>query len=162
MTSGQPVLLLDTNIWIDNYLENREGCTAARELIAYADKNCLALAYAATSSKDVFYLIKSELKREIRETTGSVSEAHAIACSTLAWACVANMSEIAVSLPVGEAQIWLAQHYRDLHEDYEDDLVLAAAEASKVDYFVTNDKNLLGKSSAPTFLCSDMLAYLKM
>lgn len=162
MTVEHPVLLLDTNIWIDNYLENRKGCVAARELISYAGEKGFTLAYAATTSKDVFFLIKSELKRGIRASKGSISESEALTCSSLAWACLVNLTEIAVSSPIGEAQIWLAQHYRDLHDDYEDDLVLAAVETSKADYFVTNDKRLVGKSGAPSFTCLDMLAYLKM
>ena len=161
MTRENPVLLLDTNIWMDNYFSHRPGSAAARELISYANEQNCTLAYAATSSKDLFFLAGSELKRIVREEEGELSEANARACSEMAWAFLKNMTAIAVAAPVGEPQIWLATHYRDLHEDFEDDLVLAAAEESKADFFVTGDRTLFGKSAVPTFTSEDMLRYLK-
>lgn len=160
MTKSFPVLLLDTNIWMDNYFGYRSESAAARALVAYANEHNCTLAYAATSTKDLFFLAGSELKRLVREQKGSLSEKDAKACSEMAWACLKNMTSIAVAAPVGEPQIWLATHYRDLHEDYEDDLVLAAAEESKADYLVTNDQALFGKAAVPVFTSSDMLAYL--
>lgn len=133
-----------------------------RELITYAVERNFTLAYAATSTKDLFFLASSELKRLAREATGSLSEESARSCSSLAWGFLQNMTEIAVAVPVGEPQIWLATHYRGLHEDYEDDLILAAAESSKADYLVTNDKALFGKAPIPVFTSTDMLAYFTM
>lgn len=162
MTQENPVLLLDTNIWMDNYFAHRPFCQESRKLIAYAVEENLTLAYAATSTKDLFFLASSELKRLARQAAGSLSEESARACSSLAWGFLQNMTEIAVAVPVGEPQIWIATHYRGLHEDYEDDLILAAAESSKADYLVTNDKALFGKASIPTFTSPDMLAYFAM
>lgn len=162
MSQENPVLLLDTNIWMDNYFAHRPLCQAARKLITYAVERNFTLAYAATSTKDLFFLARSELKRLARQAAGSLSEESALACSSLAWGFLQNMTEVAVAVPVGEPQIWLATHYRGLHEDYEDDLILAAAESSKADYLVTNDKALFGKASTPTFTSVDMLAYFAM
>ncbi|MEC4175331.1 PIN domain-containing protein [Adlercreutzia sp. R7] len=161
MTKEHPTLLLDTNIWIDNYFAHREGSEAARELIAYANEQNYTLAYAATSTKDLFFLAGSELKRLVREEKGELSEEDARSCSDLTWAFLKNMTSIAVAIPVGEPQIWLATHYRALHGDFEDDLILAAAEESKADYLVTNDRALFGKAAIPVFTSADMLAYLK-
>ena len=58
--------------------------------------------------------------------------------------------------------MWLASHYEDLHGDFEDDLVLAALETSKADFFVTNDEVLRGKAPTGAFDAADMLAYLRM
>lgn len=79
----------------------------------------------------------------------------------MTWDCLNHMAEIAVAVPIGEPQVWLARHYRDLHEDYEDDLVLAAVETSQADYFVTGDKRLTGKCASPTFTAAEMIAFLK-
>ena len=161
MTREFPTLLLDTNIWMDNYFSHRPGSAAARELIAYANEQNYTLAYAATSAKDLFFLAGSELKRIVREEEGQLSESNARVCSEMAWAFLKNMTAIAVAVPVGEPQIWLATHYRDLHADFEDDLILAAAEESKADFLVTGDRALFGKSAVPTFESVDMLAYLR-
>lgn len=161
MTREYPTLLLDTNIWMDNYFSNRPESAAARELIAYANEQNYTLAYATTSAKDLFFLAGSELKRIVRQQEGELSESSARACSEMAWAFLKNMTAIAVAAPVGEPQIWLATHYRDLHEDFEDDLILAAAEESRADFLVTGDRDLFGKSAVPTFMSADMLAYLK-
>lgn len=154
-------MLLDTNIWVDCYLEQRAGCKAARELIALADERGITISYASTSTKDVFYIINDVLKQSVREDKGSLSEADAKGCLAMTWGCLNHMAEIAVAAPIGEPQVWLARRYRDLHEDYEDDLVLAAVETSKADYFVTGDKRLSGKCAAPTFNAEEMLAFLK-
>lgn len=161
MTKENPVLLLDTNIWMDNYFAHRPESAAARKLIAYANEQNFTLAYAATSSKDLFFLAGSELKRLVREEGDGLTEERARACSDLAWSFLQNMTAIAVAIPVGEPQIWLASHYRDLHDDFEDDLVLAAAEESKADYLVTNDRALFGKAPVPVFTSADMLTYLR-
>ena len=162
MSQENPVLLLATNIWMDNYFVHRPFCQTSRKLITYAVERNFTLAYAATSTKDLFFLASSELKRLARQAAGSLSEEGARSCSSLAWGFLQNMTEIAAAVPVGEPQIWLATHYRGLHEDYEDDLILAAAESSKADYLVTNDKALFGKASVPTFTSPDLLAYFAM
>lgn len=161
MTSENAVFLLDTNVWVDNYLGYRPHSSAANALITSVLDQNATLAYAATSLKDVFYLIASESKRMTRQTSGTLTEEQARACLSFAWGCIDNMTEIAIAVPVAEPQIFLARHYRGLHTDFEDDLVLAAVETSAADYFVTNDSHLLGKCSSPAFTCVDMLAYLE-
>lgn len=161
MSQDSPVMLLDTNIWIDCYLEQRAGCKAARDLIALADDRNITISYASTSTKDVFYIINDSLRQSARAEKKVLSEADAKGCLAMTWGCLNHMAEIAVAAPIGEPQVWLARHYRDLHEDYEDGLVLAAVETSKADYFITGDKRLTGKCAAPTFTATEMLAFLK-
>lgn len=162
MSADNPIMVLDTNVWLDSYLDHREGTADARALITFAIENDITLAYAATSTKDVFYIVASEMKYRARKDTGALSEEQARACTALAWGCIENMASVAVAAPVGEPQVWLARHYRSLHNDYEDDLILAAVETSKADYLVTNDQRLMGKSPAPAFTSADMLAYLQL
>lgn len=162
MSADHPLMMLDTNIWLDSYLNHRKGTNAARMLITFAIENDIALAYAATSTKDIFYILSSEMKHRARKETGTLSEEQAQACISLAWGCLDNMASLAVAAPVGESQVWLARHYRTLHNDFEDDLILAAAETSKSDYLVTNDQRLIGKSSIPAFTSVDMLAFLQL
>lgn len=156
-----PTLLLDTNIWIDYYLGDRPGSKAAAELISAADIRKITLAYPALSIKDLYYVLNQETKREFRKATGALTEPQALACREYAWACVDAMREIAVAAPIGEPQVWLACHYKEVHGDLEDDLVLASLETSKADFLVTNDEVLCRKAPKGALSATDMLAYLK-
>ena len=158
---GKPsILLLDTNIWLDNYLGYRPFSRESRELIVRSAEADITLAYAATSIKDVFYCINSEFKRMIREQKGQVSDSDAQACNETAWGCIQSMSAIAVAATVAEPQVSLARHYKRLDRDFEDDLILAIMEWSKADYLVTNDAVLQRKCPFPALTSKDMLALL--
>lgn len=158
---GRPsLLLLDTNIWLDNYLGYRPFSAESRELIARSAGLGITLAYAAVSIKDVFYCINSELKRMVREQEGRVSDSDARACNETAWSCIQNMGALAVAVTVAEPQVSLARHYRRLDWDFEDDLILATLECSKADYLVTNDAVLQRKCPFPALDSKDMLALL--
>lgn len=58
-----------------------------------------------------------------------------------------------------EADLSAAQ--RCLHEDYEDNLVVAAAQRARAGCLVTNDQNLLKHSPVAVLSCTDALAYLQ-
>ncbi|MDO4290856.1 MAG: PIN domain-containing protein [Eggerthellaceae bacterium] len=162
MSSENPIALLDTNVWLDHFLGNRPKSAHATNLITYAAAHDITLAYSAGEVKDVYYLIGQELKRERRKTAGTLTQSDALACSEVAWACVDNMTALATAISVGEPQVWLARHFRSLHNDFEDNLVLAALETSKADVFVTNDETIRSKSPVPSFSPEDTLAYWKM
>ncbi|MDO4890504.1 MAG: PIN domain-containing protein [Coriobacteriaceae bacterium] len=148
MTSdARTVLLLDTNVWLDNYLPDRPGSTAARSLISSAITHGAVLAYPATIAKDVFYLLERSAKRAIRETTGTVSTEDATAARAYAWGCLDNMRELATAVGIDEPDIWLAGKYRQFNSDFEDNLVLAAAERIHADYLVTSDEQLMRHAS---------------
>ena len=55
----------------------------------------------------------------------------------------------------------MARKQRCLHEDYEDNLVVAAAKRAHADCLVTNDQNLLKHSPVAALSCTDALAYLQ-
>lgn len=161
MTEEQLVLLVDANVWIDCYDSDRPASADAAALISYADAQKISLAYPATCIKDVYYALALSMKRKCREEHGSLTEAEALICREYAWACVDAMREIAVAAPIGEPQVWLACHYKDIHGDFEDDLVLASLETSKADFLVTNDEVLCRKAPKGALSATDMLAYLK-
>lgn len=161
MSADCPIMLLDTNIWLDAYIGDRANHNNASMLVDLAATREYTLTYAATSIKDFFYLYCADAKRRFRGRREALTESQARAAAAAAWGCLNNMTTIAVASPIGEPQIWLAEHMRNMHGDFEDNLVLAAVETSKADYFVTNDTSLLGKAACPTFTCTDMLAYLQ-
>jgi predicted nucleic acid-binding protein len=68
-----------------------------------------------------------------------------------------------VGAPVGAdvSDVWIAQHLRDMHPDFEDDMVLAAARRAGVDYLVTSDRQLIQKADVVALTPEDMLTVLR-
>ena len=152
------MLLLDTNVWLDNYIPTRPGHETARRLLRHARDNDVRLVYAVGTIKDVFYLVASHFKNDVRASGSTVGEAEALVAKELAWSCIDNMRELACAVGADESDVWLASKYRSLHEDLEDNLVLAAAERAGVAYLVTNDQTLIGKSTVAALAPADWLA----
>ena len=155
-------IVVDTNIWLDYFLGLRAGSQQARELLDAANRAGIELLYAVTSTKDLFYLISADFKRSYRLQFGNESpEAGAQAAGEVAWSCLSVMDEIATAVACDQADVWMARKQRCLHEDYGDNLVVAAAQRAHADCLVTNDQNLLKHSPVAALSCADALAYLQ-
>lgn len=152
------ILLLDTNVWLDNYIPTRPGHETARRLLRHARNNGVQLVYAVGTIKDVFYLVSSHFKNDIRSHGQAVGKVEALVAKELAWSCVDNMRELACAVGADESDVWLASKYRSLHEDLEDNLVLAAAERARAAYLVTSDRTLIGKATVAALTPADWLA----
>lgn len=142
--SRQRVFLLDTNVWLDYYLGFRKGHERARKLVETVAERNDTLAFCMTALKDVYYIVASAFKGIARQESGGVlSEVAAAAATSTAWGCVNNMQEVACAVPLDLSDAWVASKQRPVHDDFEDDLVIAAAMRAKADYLVTNDEKLL-------------------
>ena len=64
-----------------------------------------------------------------------------------AWACLRRLMEIATAAPLSFPECELARMLGKTFSDFEDNLILAAAETAKADYVVTQDRAFL--ASAP-------------
>ena len=156
-----PYLVLDTNVWIDFYLQERTGHEVASELLKAAARHGAELLYPVHSSKDVYFIIAADAKRRsIRKFGAEHAEEAAKAADAFAWGCIDYMSRQASAVPCDHTDIWLAEKQRGLHSDFEDDLVIAAAMRAKADLLVTNDDKLLRHSPVPTLGASDAIAWL--
>ena len=82
---------------------------------------------AAATMPDLFFLLCQETKRYLREHGKPVDELFAAAVRESAWSSVRNVMELSMIVPVGQNEALRAMTYRDLHDDFEDDLLLAAA-----------------------------------
>ena len=78
-----------------------------------------------------------------------------------AWACVENMERNATAVGLDASDVWLAHKFKPVHDDFEDNLVVAAARRAKADYLVTNDERLLRHSPVAALSPRDMLALLR-
>lgn len=141
---GTLSLLLDTNVWMDHYLARpQEGNPATSLLRQAAPCEHVALLYAPTTAKDVFFLLERTLKMMARREDAELPKGAAEAARETAWACISNMSELATAAPIDESELWTARKFRRDHGDFEDNLIIAAGERANVDYIVTSDRQLL-------------------
>ena len=158
----RPLVLVDTNIWLDNYLGFRPGSTTSRAFFEAATLAEADLFYPAHIARDVAYLVESLLKQDSRESGDSIDEAAALAAKQIARSCVQNMSELATAIGADGSDVWLALKYWSLTNDMEDALVIAAAERAGVDMIVTRDKKLASKAPFPVFSPEDSIALFEM
>lgn len=143
------IVLVDTNVWLDSLLSWRPQSDVATKLIRVARDSGYELAYAVHQIKDIFYLSAVETKQKTREETGGLTEKQALAAWAVAWGCVENVCENATAIGADNGDVWLARKYRSLHDDFEDNLILAAAQRAHASFLVTSDEKLLQKSTVP-------------
>lgn len=128
-------LLVDTNVWLDYYLQ--EGAfDEAKRLVELAEAGKIDLLYAPTTAKDVFYILPRRLAR--RNANGiNVSFASA------SWACIEHMMQVATASPLSLAECEMARMLGKRMPDLEDNLIIASGETADVDYVVTSDRRML-------------------
>ncbi len=134
-------ILLDTIVLVDYYLGREPGCGACSSIIALS-QGTHALYVASLTLKDVYYLVGATLKRLQRAERGTLTESDAAACNQIAWSCVRHAMDFAIVANVGKNECLDAFVCRSVHDDFEDDLVLASARAVDADFLVTGDERL--------------------
>lgn len=160
MQASFPILLLDTNVWLDLFLPRRHSAGAARRLVNEALAANISLTYSAHSLLDVYQKVQRYNKKWIRETR-ELTQLDAITIKRMAWDSVNSMNEIATAIGVDHSDVKLACKLRDTQDDLEDDFVLAACQRAKADYLVTSDKDLLGHSFIEAHTPADMLDLIR-
>lgn len=155
-------LLLDTNVWLDYFIESRSGHHAAFQLIDAAFQREIALLFAVTSSKDIFYTANRAAKYWYREShDGELTDSAALAAQEIAWGCLNQLRELGTAVDCDLSDVWLACKHRPIHGDYEDDLILAAVQRVGSTMLVTNDEKLLRHCPMAALDVKDALAYVE-
>ena len=154
-------LFFDTNVLLDYALGREPGCSAFVEIVELAEKDKHTLCTASTSIKDCFYVISSSLKAANKSADGVLLESVAQAASKIAWAQIENIMRIVQVVSVGHQECMNARSYRSLHNDFEDNLVLAAARTAKADYLVTSDEKLIQHAPLACLSPRDLLALIR-
>lgn len=161
MIDKQIKVLADTNLWIDKYIPHRSSSETSCEVLRLCASDDIALLFPMRSLADVFWQVTRDRKNWLRREYGEITEVHAHAATADAWACVDNMLEVGAPVGVDVSDVWVAQHLRSMHPDFEDDMVLAAARRAEVDYLVTSDRQLIQKADVVAFTPEDMLTVLR-
>lgn len=152
-------IIVDTNVLVDYYLGREPGSTALARMLEL----CLgthALHVSPLSLKDVYYLVGTILKRQARQDHGTLSEPNARACGDIAWSCVQHATKTFIVTSIGATECLDAFVCRSLHEDFEDDLVLAAARSIRADFLVTSDEKLIQHSPVAALTPAAMTSLL--
>ena len=160
-TPQNPLLVVDTNVWLGNFIDGRANTESARELFDLAAAMGTPLLYPASIAKDLFFLVEKDVKEKTRQEKDCLTVPDALAARAVAWGCLENMREMGTAIGCDEADLWLACKLRGLHSDFEDNLVLAAAERAHADFIVTDDEQLLRKATIPAKTSHDMAELLK-
>lgn len=153
-------MLVDTNVWLDNYLSDRPNAAASRQFLDYARTCNAQFLYPVHCLNDFFLLIQSHLKRKTRELY-ELTEQDVLAIREIAWSCMENLRESATAVGADESDAWRACKYRALTNDLEDNFLLAAAERATVDFIVTNDKSLIRKATVNAYTPIDAMLAMK-
>lgn len=153
-------LLVDTNVWLDaEYGDSKPG--AASDLLKTARKADVRLGIASHSLKDIFYLVQRRIKIE-NQITGKISPEHCgKAARIAAWALVEKLVENVEVVGSDYSDAYLASKHRAIHDDYEDDLVIAAAMRMNADLLVTSDQTLLKHSPVAALSPEDAIHWLE-
>lgn len=136
------LVIVDTNVWLDYFVATRPGREAARDLMCLAQEHSINLLYTIGTIKDVSYIAEVAFKADVRADGGVVDETVGAIARQFAWSCVMSMRELATAVGADETDVWVAEKYHAVHPDFEDDLILAAAQRVHADYLITNDRHL--------------------
>lgn len=161
MTSLPRQILIDTNLWLDEYIGIRPNGEISRQLFDICFAKEIELLYALPSIKDVYYLIISNLKTQARHQSESLTEEKALAIEEFSWKCVENMMASATAVPLDSSDLMESRRLHQVHRDLEDNLVIAAALRAKADYLVTNDMKIIKHALVPSLSPADMLHLLQ-
>ena len=139
----RPLIMVDTNVWVDLYVPNRPNREASLAFFEQAVRSEVEIVFTLEIARAVFRVVAYEAKRWVRQGTGELSEAYAHAIANHAWDFVQDMQEYGTPVGSSTPDLWMATKLRDVHPEIEDNLIVAACMRLDTDYLVTNDAKLL-------------------
>lgn len=131
-------VLFDTNAWMYYFFGSGAQGSDVLSLVDCCIENGCDILYAPTTVKDLFYLIPRYFRRLPAGEKISTASGRAVA-----WGVIDALMEIATAAPVAVGECELARMLRSKHPDFEDNLMLAAAERGGARFVVTYDEQLL-------------------
>lgn len=158
-TTGAPPrdVFLDTNVLLDHLLHRDEhdgrGGTAKAMLEACV-RHDVILRCAPTSLKDIAYITETSLRRAFRsvvrpsaggEPADSLVERELMRTllRKIPWNCIERTLSLCEVAPIDRTTCDRAISLCERHDDFEDDLIIAAAQQAGSDHVVTSDKALI-------------------
>lgn len=162
-------LVVGTNVWLDYYLPGRPAHEEARRFLDAALAADVGLFVSIATVKDFHYLMNAQVKRMMREarceegqdpSRVALTPSEVDAARALARGYRDNMLELADVVGADASDVWLARKYEKLHDDFEDDLIIATMQRVEGDYLVTNDRQFIHRSPVATVSVQDATVLL--
>ena len=127
-------ILLDTNVLLDYLLHRDDHAKMAEAVMELGAKNNITLLCASLSLKDIAYLSSSAIRREFKPNESEVEN------FTRGFLSSREMCDI---VAVDESTCDKAFSLQKRHRDFEDDLIIVAAQQSGANCVVTSDAELI-------------------
>lgn len=160
--ADHPRILVDSCVWVDNYLGDNEHFEESYAFIRAAREHGAELLYGASKLEVMFSTLEHEFGRTLRERgLAQAGDANKTALA-FAWGCIDNIRVLGTAVGVDEADLWMACKYRSVSPSLADNTLLAAAERAKVDYLVTWDERLLTMGMVRAATPNQMVTILSM
>ena len=141
---SQYSVLCDTNVLIYYMLGMPPFFFPVLDLFKRSAEWGVQLSCTALSLKDVFYITPGRFKdRYLHDESLVVQVTAQNMLPRIARASVSQLLKIMTVLPVGAEECFAADGMYGTHPDFEDNLVIAAAEHAGVRYVATYDKQLI-------------------
>ena len=134
--------LIDTNVWLDAFIDRSRNHDTASTFLKNARLSNTPLFTSIETTKDVYYLVTLELKRMQRREVGEVTETFANAVREAAWSCITTMRRNSTIVAADTSDMVEAIALRADHDDYEDNLIIAAAIRANATHIISSDKQL--------------------
>ena len=153
-------LMLDTCIWVNSQIGTNSGHEAARKLVVAARKRGMLLGIAPHSLSTVFYIVYRHLRRFGSGNDAVSPEDAAAAAKETAWGVVGSIMDYAVVVGADGSDARIAALHKSVHDDFEDNLVLAAARRMRADLVVSDDLAFVQHSPLPIMTADDALRWI--
>lgn len=137
-------ILLDTNVLLDYLLHRDDHAKMAESVMELGAKNNVTLLCASLSLKDIAYLSSSAIRREFKSNESEVENfTRSFLSSRVPWHCIEQVKEMCDIVAVDESTCDKAFSLQKRHRDFEDDLIIVAAQQSGANCVVTSDAELI-------------------
>ena len=153
-------LMLDTCIWINSQIGTNSGHEAAWKLIVAARRRGMLLGIAPHSLSTVFYVVYRYLRRFDADNDSIAHKDAAAAAKETAWGVVNGIMDYATVVGADGSDARIAALHKSVHDDFEDDLVLAAARRMQADLIVSDDLEFVRHSPLPIMTADDALRWI--
>ena len=156
------VIVVDTNVWMDYFMGSREGNEQAVDFVEQALRLDMALVIPPHCLSTLFFILQQELKAMNRRDGKLSDENAALTARKAAWAAIDFVLELASVGPTDQMDALIASKQRALHDDLEDNLVIACAMRTNARMLVTNNEKLIKHSPVVTMNARDAAALLSL
>ncbi|MBT1176011.1 PIN domain-containing protein [Bifidobacterium callimiconis] len=150
--------LLDTNVLLDHLMRRNDAAEHVTTMLKMCVLHDVTLLCASTSLKDIAYISEMMIRRQFGHmdaNTEARSEASAgdrspleaatirMVTRRIPWHCVELARRICDIVAIDQTTCDEAMLLRDRHDDFADDLIIAAAHQSHCDVVITSDRKLI-------------------